>query len=83
MFGAGGPAGWLSTEHLEDELFDATMQATMNNPNATAAALAQVDAYFAQNDNGGERLHRKPLLRLLRLLRPNLAELLGEPSSLP
>ena len=76
------PAGWLSTEQFEDELFDAAVQATMNNPNATAVALAKIDAYFAQGDGGGEKQHRQSLLGLLRLLRPNLAELIGEPSSL-
>lgn len=77
----GSPAGWLLTENLEDELFDATMQATMNNPNATAAELAQIDAYFGQDGDDPEKQHRQSLLGLLRLLRPNLAELLGEPSS--
>ncbi len=81
--GSGSPAGWLSTEQLEDELFDAAVQATMGNRDATAAALAQVDAYFATEEDDGETQHRQSLLDLLRLLRPNLAELLGEPSPLP
>ncbi len=79
----GSPVGWLSTEQLEDELFDAAIRATMDNPNATTAALDQIDAYFAKDDDRGEKRHRQSLLGLLRLLRPNLAELLGEPSSLP
>ena len=49
----------------------------------TTAALAQIDAHFAKDDDDPEKLHRQSLLGLLRLLRPNLAELLGEPSSLP
>lgn len=77
------PAGWLSTEQFEDELFDAAVQATMNNPNATAVALAQIDAYFALEDDHREKQHRQSLLELLQLLRPNLAELLGAPSSRP
>ncbi|MGA8672002.1 MAG: hypothetical protein WB679_19140 [Terracidiphilus sp.] len=79
----GSAAGWLSTDQLEDELFDAAVQATMNNPNGTAAALAEIDAYFAKDGDDPEKQHRQSLLRLLRLLRPNLAELLGEPTSLP
>ena len=79
----GNPAGWLSTDQLEDELSDAAVQATMNNPNATAAALGQIDAYFAKDGDDPENQHRQSLLGLLRLLRPNLAELLGEPSTLP
>lgn len=77
------PADWLSTDQLEDELFDAAVQATVNNPDATAAALARIDDYFAKDGDEGEKQHRRSLLGLLRLVRPNLAELLGEPSSLP
>lgn len=76
------PAGWLSTEQLEDELFDAVLEDTLSNPKSAAAALAQIDAYFAKGGDVGETLHRQSLLGLLGLLRPNLAELLGEPSSL-
>jgi hypothetical protein len=76
------PAGWLSTEQLEDELFDAALEDMMSNPKSAAAALAQIDAYFARGGDVGETQHRQSLLRLLGLLRPNLAELLGEPSSL-
>lgn len=75
------PAGWLSTQQLEDELFDAALEETMSNPVPAAAALAQIDAYFAKVNGGGEEQHRQSLLRLLGLLRPNLAELFGEPSS--
>ena len=76
------PAGWLSTQQLEDELFDAALEETMSNPVPAAAALAQIDTYFAKVNGGGEEQHRQSLLRLLGLLRPNLAELFGEPSSL-
>ena len=76
------PAGWLSTQQLEDELFDAALEETMSNPVPAAAALAQIDAYFAKVNGGGEEQHRQSLFGLPRLLRPNLAELFGEPSSL-
>jgi hypothetical protein len=72
------PAGWLSTQQLEDELFDAALEETMSNSVPAAAALAQIDAYFAKADGGGEEQHRQSLFRLLGLLRPNLAELLCE-----
>jgi hypothetical protein len=78
----GCPAGWLSTEQLEAELFDAAVQVTIDDTNATASALAEIDAYFAKDGDDPENQHRQSLLGLLRLLRPNLAELLGEPSSL-
>ena len=77
------PLGSFSTEQLEDELLDAAIQATRDGANSTAAALARIDDYFAQDDDGGEKRHRQSLLGLLRLLRPNLAELLGEASPLP
>jgi hypothetical protein len=67
---------------LEAELFDAALEETMSNPKPGAAALAQIDAYFAQDGDVGETQHRQSLLRLLGLLRPNLAELFGEASSL-
>ena len=76
------PADWLPTQQLEAELFDAALEETMSNPKPAAAALAQIDAYFAQNGDVGETQHRQSLLRLLGLLRPNLAELFGETSSL-
>ncbi len=76
------PAGWLSTEQLEEELFNAAIQATRDNASATAAALTEIDAYFALDGDDPEKQHRQSLLMLLGLLRPNLADLLGEPSSL-
>lgn len=78
----GRPAGWLSTEQLEDELRDAAIQATNENSNTTTAALDRIDAYFAKDGDDPEKQHRQSVLGLLRLLRPNLAELLNEPSSL-
>jgi hypothetical protein len=80
---SGSPAGWLSTEQLEDELLDAAIQATKENPNTTTAALDRIDAYFAKDGDDPEKQHRQSLFGLLRLLRPNLAELLGEPSARP
>lgn len=77
------PACWLSTDQLENELFDAVVQATVDAPNTTTVALDRIDAYFAKDGDDPEKQHRQSLLELLRLLRPNLAELLGESSPLP
>jgi hypothetical protein len=79
----GCPAGWLSTEQLEDELLDAAIQATKEDSTTTTAALDRIDSYFAKDGDDPEKQHRQCLLGLLRLLRPNLAELLGEPAPLP
>lgn len=75
--------GSFSTEQLEDELLSAIVQETVDHPVAAAAALAQIDAYFAQDGDEPEKQHRQSLFRLLGLLRPQLAELLCEPSPLP
>ena len=77
------PAAWVSTERLEDELFAAAVQATTENASATRAALARIDAYFAKDGSMSEKQHRQSLFGLLRLLRPQLAELLAESSSQP
>jgi hypothetical protein len=77
------PIDSISTAQLEEELCAAAVQATVDDGNTTAAALAEVDDYFAQDNNIPEQQHRQSLLRLLGLLRPNLAELLSEPSSQP
>lgn len=76
------PVDWLSTEQLEDEVCNAAIQATFDDTSLTGAALARIDDYFAQDGDEPEKQHRQSLLGLLRLLRPNLAELLGEPSYL-
>ncbi len=54
----------------------------MDNSYTTATALAKIDAYFAKIGDEPEKQYQKSLLGLRRLLRPNLAELLGEPPSL-
>ena len=80
---SGSPVCWISTAQLENELCDAAIQATLDDTSATGAALARIDAYFAKAGDDPEKQHRQSLLGLLQLLRPNLAELLGEPSHLP
>lgn len=57
----------MQTQQLEDELFDAALEETISNPVPAAAALAQIDAYFAKVNGGGEEQHRQSLLRLLGL----------------
>jgi hypothetical protein len=40
-------------------------------------ALAEIDAYFEQVDDEAPTVYRRSLLRLLGLLRPQLADLFG------
>ena len=44
-------------------------------------ALAEIDAYFSHDDEEAPTAYRRSLLRLLGLLRPQLADLLGRPST--
>jgi hypothetical protein len=69
------PPTWLSTSDLEDELQTAMWQAAVDG--AMGHALAEVDAYFEQEDEETPTAYRRSLLRLLSLLRPQLADLLG------
>ncbi len=69
------PPGWLSVDELED-LLKAAIDA---NQGDESGALAEIDEYF-----GGEEIfdgpeYRRALLRLLGLLWPCLADLLGSP----
>lgn len=73
------PPRWLTTDQLEDELFDAIMHATPADPDDVWGAI---DEYFAADiawENEVER--RQSLLRLLGLLRPQLGKLLASSSS--
>jgi hypothetical protein len=69
------PPTWLSTYDLEDELQAAMWQAKVDG--VMDHALAEIDAYFEQVDDEAPTVYRRSLLRLLGLLRPQLADLLG------
>lgn len=69
------PPGWLSVDELEDLL----MAAIDAHQGDESGALAEIDEYFAGDGTFERPEYRRALLRLLRLLWPNLAELLGAP----
>jgi hypothetical protein len=73
------PPTWLSTSELEDEVQAAICQATTDGE--MDPALAEIDAYFAHDDEEAPTAYRRSLLRLLGLLRPQLADLLGRSST--
>jgi|ERR1035441_557044 hypothetical protein len=74
------PVPWISTEQLEDELFKAIME--------DYSGSCDDDAYDDSDDcmleiddmeDEDEDEQRRGTLRLLSLMRPRLAELLGRP----
>lgn len=77
------PPGWMSTSDLEDELFNAIREKL-----STAGAdrdeddFAEVDDYFAGDDNENETEQRRSILWLLGKFRPQLTELLGGPPAI-
>jgi hypothetical protein len=77
-----GPAGWLSTGDLEDELFHAIRQeVSAFCGNGDGGDFSEIDDYFAGDDNETETERRRSLLRLLGTIRPQLADLLSCPPS--
>ena len=70
---------WPSIPQLEDELQAAICQTTTDG--GMDSTLAEIDAYFAHDDDEDLTAYRRSLLRLLALLRPQLADLLGGPST--
>jgi len=67
------PPGWLSVDELEDLL----MAAIDANQGDESGALAVIDEYFAGDETFEGPEYKRALLRLLGLLWPNLADLLG------
>jgi hypothetical protein len=70
---------WPSISLLEDELQEAICQATTDG--GTDSTLAEIDKYFARDDDEDLTAYRLSLLWLLAALRPHLADLLGGPST--
>jgi len=68
---------WLSTDALENELLQAEI--TDSRDGRSNAAFARIDAYFAADPDETEAQYRNSLVRLLAVLRPQLAELIGGP----
>lgn len=67
------PPGWLSVYELEDLL----MAAIDANQSDESGALAVIDEYFAGDETFEGTEYKRSLLRLLGLLWPCLADLLG------
>ncbi|MGA2351341.1 MAG: hypothetical protein ABSF70_12980 [Terracidiphilus sp.] len=72
------PIGWISTEELEDELFNAVMMDFSTR--IDEEAFEEVDDYLDGDEEfESEAEQRRSTLTLLATLRPRLAELLGGP----
>lgn len=70
---------WPSISLLEDELQAAICHATSDG--GMDPALAQCDVYFAQAGDEDPTAYRRSILRLLGLLRPQLALVFGQPTT--
>jgi len=74
------PPGCFSTSELEGELFNAILEkSSAPRVHGGDGRFAEIDAYFAGDDNETEGERRRSLLRLLSWIRPQLADLLGGP----
>ena len=74
------PVGWISTEQLEDELFNAIMMDSSPGGDEESEDFEEVDDYLDGDEEcEGEAEQRRSALRLLTTLRPRIAELLGGP----
>ena len=69
------PPGWLSVDELEDLL----MAAIDANQGGESGALGEIDEYFAGDETFEGTEYQRALLRLLGLLWPCVADLLGGP----
>lgn len=74
------PPSWITTDDLEAELFNAIVDDTFSIPGIEDDAYAEIDDHFGDDDDfEDEAEERRSILRLLGLLRPQLADLLGGP----
>ncbi|MGD0098244.1 MAG: hypothetical protein ABSB60_17305 [Terracidiphilus sp.] len=72
--------GWISTEQLEDELFNSIMADSSPGCDDQSEGFEEIDDSFDGDDEyEDEAEQRRSTLRLLATLRPQLAELLGGP----
>jgi hypothetical protein len=69
------PPGWLTVDELEDLL----LAAIDANQDDKTGALTVIDDYFSGDETFEGPEYIRALLRLLGLLWPNLADLLGGP----
>jgi hypothetical protein len=73
------PVGWITTEQLDDEVFNA-IQADSSSCGGDGRDFGEIDDYLGDDEEyEDEADQRRSTLRLLASLRPQLAELLGFP----
>jgi hypothetical protein len=76
------PPIWITTDQLETELFNAIMEDSGGVTDDEEGDFDEIDAHFDnQDDEEDEAEHRRSTLRLLALMRPQLAALLGGPTA--
>ena len=74
------PVGWMTTDELEAELFNAIMADSSGTGDEESEEFEDVDDHFdSDEENEDEAEQRRSALRVLATLRPQLAELLGGP----
>jgi hypothetical protein len=74
------PVGWMTTEALEAEIFNAIMADSSGTGDEESEDFEDVDDHFdGDEENEDEAEQRRSALRVLATLRPQLSELLGGP----
>lgn len=77
--GCGRALQVIDLNELEDLLSDAILNGSEPDFRNGDLRFAEIDNYFAHDDEEGKVQQKKSYLRLLATLQPNLAELLGGP----
>jgi hypothetical protein len=76
------PVGWMTTEELEAELFNAIMADSSGTGDEESEDFEEVDDYLDGDEEYEDEAEvRRSTLMILATLRPQLAELLGGPSA--
>jgi hypothetical protein len=74
------PVGWMTTDELEAELFNAIMADSSASSDEESEDFEGVDDYLDGDEECEDEVEqRRSTLRVLATLRPQLAELLGGP----
>ena len=74
------PPDWITTDELENELFNAIMADSTTNCDEEYGDFDEFDDYLADDEEDESEVEkRRSTLRLLAAMRPQLAELLGGP----
>jgi hypothetical protein len=76
------PPAWITSEQLNADLFNAIMENSSGITGEEEGDFEEIDAYFEDDyDEEDEADQRRSALRLLALMKPQLAELLGAPAA--